>query len=128
MDNEKLLAQARTGDATAAAELWRAIAEGRVSDALAAAWARDVAALVVAKVLNPDIPANRRAELGRLALGLEGRVDANAELRDLALQMPDVTPRALSEAADLIVDVGGAKPYQVRRKIEYIRRRDKSKK
>lgn len=119
-----MLARAQAGDITAAVELWRAIAAGLVEDAIAAAWARDVAVQVVAKVLNPDIPANRRAENARAALGLEGRLEANPELKMLALEIaPDRTPAEVAEIADLIVDVGKANRHQIRRKIEYIRKK-----
>lgn len=121
----ELLQQALSGDATAAAELWRAIAEGKADDAIAAAWVRDVSKHVVAKVLNPDTPANRRAELARAALGLEGRVDTNWQLRELADRHPDATPAELAGVADLVVDVGKAKPHQIKRKIEYIRSKKK---
>ena len=47
---QELLQRALGGDATAAAELWRAIAEGKADDAITAAWARDVAKHVAAKV------------------------------------------------------------------------------
>lgn len=112
----ELLDRALSGDQTAAAGLWRTIAEGRADDAIAAAWARDVAKHVVAKVLATDIPANRRAELARAAVGLEGRVDANWQLREFVKSNPDSTPAELAEVADLIVDVGNAKPHQVKRK------------
>lgn len=121
-----LLARAQAGDATSAAALWRAIDAGEVEDAIAAAWAREVAMQVVAKVLNPDIPANRRAENARAALGLEGRLEANLELKMLALEIaPDMTPAEIAEVADLIVDVGKADRHQVRRKVEYIRKKAK---
>lgn len=118
-----LLARAQAGDANAAAELWHAIDAGNVDDATAAAWARDVAMQVVAKVLNPDIPANRRAENARAALGLAGRLEANPELKALTLHSPDMTPAELAEIADLIVDVRGADRHQIKRKIEYIRKK-----
>lgn len=120
----ELLARAQAGDAAAAAELWRAIAAGQVDDAITAAWARDVAAQVVAKVLNPDLPGNRRAEKARAALGLEGRAESNPDLRRLALEIaPDMTPAELAELADLFFDVGNADRHQIRRKIEYIRQK-----
>lgn len=119
-----LLAGAQAGDATSAAALWRAIAAGEVEDAIAAAWARDVAMQVLAKVLNPALPANRRAENARAALGLEGRLEANPELKMLALEIaPDMTPAEIAEVADLIVDVGTADRHQIRRKIAYIRKK-----
>ena len=122
---QELLQRALGGDATAAAELWRAIAEGKAEDAITAACARDVAKHVAAKVLNPETPANRRAELARAALGLEGRVDANWQLRELAERHPDITAAELAVVADLVVDVGKAKPHQIKRKIEYIRSKRK---
>lgn len=119
-----LLARAQAGDSAAAADLWRAIAAGQVDDAIAAAWARDVAGQVVAKVLNPNLPANRRAEKARAALGLEGRVDLQAELKRLALEIaPDATAAELAELADLVVDLGTADRVQLRRKIDYIRQK-----
>lgn len=120
-----LLKRAKAGDANAAAELWHAIDAGKVDDVTAAAWAREVAVQVVAKVLNPDIPANRRAENARAALGLEGRLDANPELKELALRIAaDVPASQLADYADLVVDVGKADRHQIRRKIEYIRKRE----
>jgi len=117
-----LLNRAVAGDATAAANLWRAIADGRASDAIAAAWARDVAHQVVAKVLNPDVPANRAREKARAALGLEGRVDQNQELKALVLDaLPDATAAEIAMVADLVIDVGKADRHQIRRQIEYIR-------
>ena len=76
-------------------------------------------------MLNPETPANRRAELARAALGLEGRVDANWQLRELAERHPDITAAELAVVADLVVDVGKAKPHQIKRKIEYIRSKRK---
>lgn len=119
-----LLKLAKAGDATAAANLWRAIADGRVSDTVAAAWARDVAYQVVANVINPDVPANRARENARAALGLEGRVDKNQELKALVLDaLPDATPVEIAAVADLVIDVGKADKYKIRRQIEYIRRK-----
>lgn len=122
----QLLALAKKGDATAAAELWKAIADGRADDAVAADWARDVAMMVVSKVLNPGSYANRRAEKARAALGLEGRLDENAELRAIALDlMPELSPAEVAHFAGLFMDVGSSTPYQIRRKVEYIRRKAK---
>lgn len=123
-----LLSLALAGDATAAAALWRAIDAGTVDDATAAAWARSVATQVVAKVINPEIPANRARENARAALGLEGPIDKNAELRQMVLAFPDVPASAMANAADLFVDVRGAPPHKVKRQIEYIRRTLKNKK
>jgi hypothetical protein len=117
----ELLEQARQGDATAAAALWRAIADGRADDATALAWAKDVAVQVVAKVLPTDLPANRRAEKARAALGLEGRVDQNAELKDLVLRTPGMTDVELARCVDLVIEVGKADWRQLKRKIKYIR-------
>lgn len=125
MTLDDLLTMAKSGDPTASAELWRAIADGRADDATAAAWVRDVAVQVVAKVLNPDIPANRRAEKARAALGLEGRVDTNAVLKRIVEGDPEATPREIAEYADLIEDLGGADRHRVRRKVEYIRAKAK---
>lgn len=118
-----LLALAEAGDSNAAAELWRAIDAGKVDDATTAAWARSVALQVVAKVLNPEIPANRRAENARAAIGLEGRLDANPELKDLAVRIAaDVPANQLATYADLVVDVRGKDQRQVRRQITYYRK------
>lgn len=115
-----LLALAEAGDSNAAAELWRAIDAGKVDDATTAAWARSVALQVVAKVLNPEIPANRRAENARAALGLEGRLDPNPELRVLRANNLDCTAAQLADIADLIIDIKGKDRTQVRRQIEHI--------
>jgi hypothetical protein len=122
----ELLNRARAGDADAAAALWRAIDAGQVGDDIAAAWARDVAAQVVSKVLNPEINANRRAEKARAALGLEGRLDPNLDLAELARALPHATASEIANVADLLVDVGKAEPRQVRRKVEYIRRKNQN--
>lgn len=123
-----LLQQALAGDATAAAELWRAIDAGQVDDATTATWARSVAGQVVSKVINPDVPANRRAEKARAALGLEGRLDANQDLRQLVEALPEARPADLAKCADLLCDVRGAPQYKVRRQIEYIRQKLKKNK
>lgn len=117
---------ALTGDATAAAELWKAIANGTADDQVTVAWARNVAVQVISKVLHPDIPANRQREKARDALGLEGRIDRNLELRILVEEIaPDATPAQLAAGADLVVDVRGASQEQVRRRIETIKRKGK---
>ena len=122
----ELLHEAMRGDATAAAELWQAIAEGRADDATTLAWAREVAVQVVAKVLPSDLPANRRAEKARMALGLEGRIDTNRALADwVEASGAGATAGELAEIADLVVDVGKAKPHQLKRKIEHIRQKRK---
>ncbi|ANQ84839.1 hypothetical protein dqs_1801 [Azoarcus olearius] len=123
----ELLALALAGDATAAAALWRAIDAGTVDDATAAAWARSVATQVVAKVINPEIPANRARENARAALGLEGPIDKNADLRGLVAAIPEATPSQLAAVADLLCDVRGASRYKVMRQIEYIKRKLKKK-
>lgn len=119
----KLLQQAIAGDATAAAALWRAIDAGAVDDATTAAWARSVATQVVAKVINPDIAANRARENARAALGLEGAIDKNADLQELVVAIPEATPSQLANVADLLCDVRGAPRRKLMRRIEYIRRK-----
>lgn len=116
-----LLTKAQAGDANAAAELWRAIDAGKVDDATAAAWARSVATQVVAKVLNPDIPANRRAEKARAALGLEGRLETNALMKSVVEDLLDRTPTQILEIAELVVDFRGKTRMQVRKQIENIK-------
>lgn len=118
----ELLQQALTGDATAAAALWRAIDAGQVDDATAAAWARSVAMQVVAKVINPDIAANRARENARAALGLEGAINKNADLRELVTEFPDASASEIANAAEFLVEVRGAPPWKVKRQVEYIRR------
>ncbi len=115
-----LLKRAKAGDANAAAELWHAIDAGKVDDVTAAAWAREVAVQVVAKVLNPDIPANRRAENARAALGLEGRLEANPELKSVVWIFADHTPTQILEVAELTVDFQGKTRMQARKQIENI--------
>lgn len=122
-----LLTKAQAGDANAAAELWRAIDAGKVDDATAAAWARNVATQVVAKVINPDIPSNRRAENARAALGLEGRLEANPELRRFREENLDCSVRDLAKFADLIVDVRGKDQGQVYRQLVHIDKKRQSK-
>lgn len=122
---EDLFGRAQQGDATAAAALWRAIDAGRVPDQVALAWLRDVAGQVVAKVLAPEIPANRARERARAALGLEGRVDKNDLLRQYVEGAVGYTTDELANAADLVVDVGKADRSQIKRKIEYIRKKQK---
>lgn len=121
----ELLERARRGDPTAAAALWRAIDAGGVPEQVALAWLRDVAGQVVAKVLNPDTPANRAREKARAALGLEGRVDQNDELRRFVEAAGGYSSDELADAADLVVDVGRADRAQIKRKIEYIRSKEK---
>lgn len=116
-----ILQHSLAGDATASAALWRAIDAGEVDDATTVAWARSVAAQVVSKVINPEIQANRARENARAALGLEGRINRDRELEDLVMLLPDATPSSIANAADLLVDVGGADRYQVQRKVEYIK-------
>lgn len=113
------------GDQTAAAALWRAIDSGNVDDLVALAWLRDVARQVVAKVLNSDNPANRRAEKARAALGLEGRVDLNDGLKRLVESAETYSSDELANAADLLIDVGKANRAQLKRKIDYIRKTKK---
>lgn len=120
-NHANLLQLALAGDATATAELWRAIDQGNVDDATTASWARSVAAQVVSKVINPEIQANRARENARAALGLEGRLSRDRELEDLVMMLPDATPSSIANAADLLIDVGGADRYQVKRKVEYIK-------
>ena len=119
---QQLLDDARRGDATAAAELWTAIAHRRVDDAITVAWARDVAFQVIAKILNTERPANRRRESARAVLGLEGRVDKNYELRQFAERNPDLSPAKVAEYADLCIDVEGKSPTQMRKAVEHMRR------
>jgi hypothetical protein len=123
----ELLAEAMRGDATAAAELWRAIAEGRADEATTLAWAREVAGQVVAKVLDSDLPANRRAEKARQALGLEGRVDAQASALEELLRMPvtqDMTAGELAKIVDLAINIEGT-PEQLKRRVQRIRQKQK---
>ncbi len=111
----------------AAAELWRAIAEGRADDAITLAWTREVAGQVVAKVLDSDLPANRRAEKARQALGLEGRVDAQASALEELLRMPvtqDMTAGELAKIVDLAINIEGT-PEQLKRRVQRIRQRQK---
>lgn len=121
----ELLAEAMRGDATAAAELWRAIAEGRADEATTIAWAREVAGQVVAKVLDSDLPANRRAEKARQAIGLEGRVDSGLGELEAILRMPvaqSMTAGELAGIVDLVIEVDGT-PEQIKRRVQRIRQK-----
>ena len=121
----ELLCEAMRGDATAAAGLWRAIAEGRADDATTLAWVREVAGQVVAKVLDSDLPANRRAEKARQALGLEGRVDTRAGALEEILQLPVAKGMSAGELArivDLAIDIEGT-PEQIKRRVQRIRQK-----
>jgi hypothetical protein len=84
--NETLKA-AMQGDATAAADLWRAIDSGHAADDDAIAWARNVAGQIVAKVLDAPLEANRRREAAYRAIGFEGRIDKQREQRDALKQL-----------------------------------------
>lgn len=119
----ELLVRAQAGDAVAAAELWRLIERGAVPDLIALAWLRDVARQVVAKVLDPDVPANRARERARAALGLEGRADGNLDLARWVAENPGTSAVELAQSADLVLDVGKATPGQVKRKIDYLRKK-----
>jgi hypothetical protein len=85
------------------------------------AWARSVAGQVVAKVINPDVPANRAREKARAALGLEGPISRNRQLEELVEDFPEATTTQIANAADLLVEVGDADRHQVKRKVEYIK-------
>lgn len=83
------LEKALAGDATAAADLWRAIADGRATEADTLVWARNVAKHLVLKVLDSEQEANRRREAAYPAVGLEGRIDRRRGLRELAEELRD---------------------------------------
>ncbi len=92
----KTLDGAIGGDATAAAEMWRAIADGRASPAEAATWAQYVAKRVVGKVIDADlVSSNRRADAALKAIGFYGPIDRDRHLReDLASIQNDEVLRA----------------------------------
>lgn len=126
---EALWAGIQRGDATAAATLWRSIASGLASDEIVLLWAREVAQQVVAKVLDSNEPANRRAEKARIALGLEGPIDKNPELRQLVEEVGDAySASELASVADLLVHFEDCSPQQLKRKIEHIKRSLRTKK
>ena len=110
-------------NATEVLDLWRRIANGTADDATVLAWARHVAQNIVELEDAENIEANARAQRMRAAVGLRGRVDELAELRELAKL--DYPAKFLASAADLIVDTGGKTPSQIKRTIEYERSKNK---
>jgi hypothetical protein len=103
-DVSEKLERALAGDATAAADLWRAIAQGEASDADTLVWARNVAKHLVLKVLDSDLEANRRREAAYPAVGLEGRIDHRRELRELAQELADTPDTEAVRIARLLCD------------------------
>jgi hypothetical protein len=79
----RLTRLATDGDARAAAELWRELATDTSSanDTDLRAWLQYIAKRLVADVIDGDMPANRKAEAARRAVGLSGQIGDFA-LRD----------------------------------------------
>lgn len=89
---------AEKGDAVAAAELWRLIGAGKVPERVALAWLMNVATQVEIKVLDADLPPNRRADAALKAIGLEGRLtDPNRELVEYIFDLENCGWTAESE-------------------------------
>jgi hypothetical protein len=63
-------------------EIWRRIAEGKLSEAAAAAWALTIAERVVRDVIDDRNPAEERPKRALKALGFFGAIDKNYKERD----------------------------------------------
>jgi hypothetical protein len=132
MENEvsQTLSDALGGDATAAAEMWRAIARGGASPIDTQLWAHFVAGQVVDKVIDADLDsANRRAEAALKAIGFYGRIDRDRQLRaDLALfEGSEIAKLSRAEIAKTIQlvsnDLDGLTLENAIKKIDRVRKK-----
>lgn len=98
-----LLKKAIRGDASAAALLWRGIADKTVSDADALIWVRSIAPDVVSDVLDSTDEANRRSENARGAIGLNGRIDPHYKFRE-SIPMYDGMPAKKAAEISILID------------------------
>lgn len=132
MENEvsHTLRDALGGDATATADMWRAIARGSAAPADALLWVRFVAGQVVEKVIEGNLDsANRRAEAALKAIGFYGRIDRDRQLRaDLALfEGPETAKFSRAEIAKTIQlvssDLDGLTLENAIKKIDRVRKK-----
>lgn len=70
------------GDQTAAATLWRSIADESAGTASTLLWAREVARYLVAKVLDADLNPKQEGAALKASVGLQGRIDNHVSLRE----------------------------------------------
>ena len=84
--------RALNGDTTQAAEMWRAIAEGRVDAAEALIWARHVAQQVVERVVDGGLHGAERPRAALVALGFRGQIDKYQVEKELVENILDFIP------------------------------------
>ena len=124
------LRDALAGDATAAADMWQAIARGTAAPTDALLWARFVAGQVVEKVIDAELDsANRRAEAALKAIGFYGRIDKDRQLRaDLALlagtEAASLSRADIAKTIQLVShDLDGLTLKKAMKKIDRVRKK-----
>jgi hypothetical protein len=111
-DNSQTLQAALGNDSTAAAAMWRAIADGQASASEILTWATHVAGRIKKEVLDVNFVkegghSSRRADAAHRAIGLYGKIDRDRQLRaDIALFYKGESKLSRIEVAEVLQIIG----------------------